>query len=385
MIAGTMDATFVYDGSLSANDFDSFVNGSGISVALAGAADTTIGLKKDYANGVDEFRGDASGDTRLEGDNASGMLDFSATQLTDIAEVDANGGYDTVRTALSANTAGAPLYDGGSGNDKLQITLTLAQAQNAAILAEIASYQAGLPSPQNPAAPFVFATLGFSAINFESAEAAVAFGNIICAFDNIIVGTNGNDLLNGTGARDLILGLNNNDVITGGASGDCIIGAHRNDNLQAEGGDDAFMYIGTNNGFDTVDGGAGSNDKIIAGEDGTVIGLASGYSNGVELITANGNANVRIIGTSGHDMLDFSMTEVTGITEIDGGNNNDVVTVSSGHTALNVTNYEGNHGTDTLTYDDAVYDIDTGTGEGFMQGSSTVAFTFSGFELFDIL
>ena len=52
----------------------------------------------------------------LQADNASGLLDFSNTHLTDIEQVDASGGNDTV-VASDLDVAN---YSGQGGNDTMR-------------------------------------------------------------------------------------------------------------------------------------------------------------------------------------------------------------------------------------------------------------------------
>ena len=87
----------------------------GTSTAVAEANDTVIGLKKDYDNGVDEFSGNGHTGVTLQADNASGLLDFSNTHLTNIEQVNAGGGNDTV-VASDLNVAD---YSGQGGNDTM--------------------------------------------------------------------------------------------------------------------------------------------------------------------------------------------------------------------------------------------------------------------------
>ncbi len=174
MQAGSVDATFLYTGALSANDYDNFTNGAGWSVARAESDNTAIGLGGNYANGVDAFDGNGLSGVTLQGDSGSRTMDFSATQLTDIAEIDGNGGHDIVTTALSENVSVQLVYDGGSGNDHLKIALTTPQFLDPSVQAEIAAFQDHIdgapPAAADPSIPFLFSTLGFTAVNFESAE-----------------------------------------------------------------------------------------------------------------------------------------------------------------------------------------------------------------------
>jgi hypothetical protein len=110
LIAGSTAVTWLYSGSN--GGFDTLQNGSGLSVAVAEAAGTVIGVNG-YDNGVEEFTG--LGDTVIRDTNYSRTLNFSNTILTGIAEVDAAGGNDTV----TASNLSAGVYRGGTGDDVL--------------------------------------------------------------------------------------------------------------------------------------------------------------------------------------------------------------------------------------------------------------------------
>ncbi len=332
--------------------YDTYKGDDGDDIIKAQVAGTNIGLKGNFdsGNSIKEITADVFANVTVIGEDTANTLDFSTTKITGVA-VDGRYGNDTITTALSANTSGSVLYNGGSGADVLRISLTLSQAQNAAVMTQINAFKVALP--QSPASPFNFSTLGFKAVNFESAEAVLSFGNALCAFDNVIVGTNGPDTLNGLlDSRNLILGLNYDDVITGGNKHDIIIGGHGNDTINGGDGDDCLLYAVGDNGLDVVNGGTGY-DIIVATENNTVIGLASGYgSNGneVELITANGNSNVKVMGSNNNsgDTLNFSNTEIAGIAEINGGNYDDIITTSNKSSAQ----YRGAHGNDVFNIGD---------------------------------
>ena len=313
-----------------------------------------IGLQNGFGplSGIEEIVGVT--DSYIAGDNSDDTLDFSTTTLTKITKVDASNGYDTVRTALTSADTDGMLYDGGSATDRLQITLTLAQAQNSLILTNIGNYLTHIAS--TPSVSYNFNTLGYSAVNFENAEAVVQIGMFQVAFDKVILGTGGNDKITPTfvssgvtgnppptNARDLILGNNYNDTIDGGGGNDILIGGHGEDSLNGGTGNDFFVYDGTNNGLDIVDGGIGS-DQIIAANSNTIIGLASGFDNGVEVIDATGKSSVKVIGSGGNDILNFSGVQFKGTFEIDGGNYNDTITTSN----VSAGRYRGSHGNDTF-------------------------------------
>src|SRR6202008_445946 len=82
------------------------------------------------------------------------------------------------------------------------------------------------------------------------------------------------------------------------------------------------IRFGVGDGFDAVDGGAGT-DLILATAAGTVIGLSS--LAGVETISANAFANVLISGSAAGDTLNFAGVNLVGINRVEGGAGNDVL------------------------------------------------------------
>ncbi|MCZ4289288.1 Ig-like domain-containing protein [Hoeflea alexandrii] len=337
------------------NFTDSGAGGTDTVVALSN--NTDIGLLGDFgsANGIEEFSANGFANIDVKGDNNANALDFSGVTLTDIARVLGQGGNDLI--TVSRSFTGNTLYDGGTGQDTLQIKLTLAEVLNPAIRAELNAFNAALPAPQGGATPFSFTTLGFRAVNFETFEGLVDIGGFTASFENVILGTNSNDTItplsisggvSGTPSdfNDLIFGFNNSDVIDGGGGNDVIIGAHGNDTLNGGEGDDFFLYSGTNNGSDTVSGDGGS-DTIVITEANTIVGL-NGFDNSVETVDVLGMAGSKIAGTGGGDVLNFSdvtFNNVVADFEIDGGNNDDVITTSNQTGGLN---YRGGHGNDTF-------------------------------------
>jgi len=72
---------------------------------------------------IEEFSANGFANTDVKGDNTANTLDFSGVVLTDIARVLGQGGNDLI--TVSRNFTGNTLYDGGTGQDTLQIKLTL--------------------------------------------------------------------------------------------------------------------------------------------------------------------------------------------------------------------------------------------------------------------
>lgn len=141
------------------------------------------------------------------------------------------------------------------------------------------------------------------------------------------------------------------NTLNGGAGNDTITGLGGDDTLNGNGGNDIFRYTGSSEGFDIVDGGAG-NDTVTATVANAVIGLQS--ITNVENITSGGFSGVSILGSSTANTFNFSSVTLTGITKIDGGAGNDIITGSAGNDVLiggagNDT-LDGGAGTDTADY-----------------------------------
>jgi|GEM_PF-3116156 len=121
----------------------------------------------------------------------------------------------------------------------------------------------GDPSPEVPT-PFVP----------EIPPECIAAGLTHFDSEDIIIGTEGNDVLNAGNGSQLIFGLGGDDIIDGGNGDDCIVGGDGNDTLYGGNGKDVLLggpgddqlYAGNGNdyldggeGQDICDGGSGNN------------------------------------------------------------------------------------------------------------------------------
>lgn len=95
---------------------------------------------------------------------------------------------------------------------------------------------------------------------------------------NVVDGTSNNDVLIGTNADDLIRGFDGDDIIIGQAGNDCLIGGNGDDTVIAGAGNDA---ITGNQGNDLLFGAAGD-DRILGGQDNDVLfgGLGDDFLDG---------------------------------------------------------------------------------------------------------
>lgn len=168
----------------------------------------------------------------------------------------------------------------------------------------------------------------------------------------VLTGTSGSDTLNASTDENWVVdGLAGNDTITTLGGKDVITGGAGNDTISAGAGDDVIRFSGTGEGFDNVDGGDGI-DRIEASAKGTKIGLTSVTD--VEVISSNGLASVKIVGSSAADTLDFTNVTLTGIASISGGAGNDTIYGSSGADMIigftGADTLSGNGGADVFDY-----------------------------------
>jgi Ca2+-binding RTX toxin-like protein len=131
----------------------------------------------------------------------------------------------------------------------------------------------------------------------------------------IIVGTSGDDVLNGTGGNDIICGLNGNDIINGRGGRDQIVGNAGNDTVGGGGGKDT---VRGNSGRDSLSGNSG-NDVLLGGDSrDTLKGNA-----GIDTLRGEGGGDT-LQGGDGQDVLkggggDDTLRGGDGADALDGG------------------------------------------------------------------
>ncbi len=192
-----------------------------------------------------------------------------------------------------------------------------------------------------------------------------------------IVGTSGNDRLNGTDGNDVIDAGDGNDRISGRDGDDTILGGAGNDRISGNDGDDT-IDAGTGNdrvyagdGDDTVIAGDGNDrvygwdgDDTIDGGDGNDY-LSGGDGNDTLL---GGDGNDRLSGGDGDDILDGGtgndrMSGGWGDDIVDGGDGNDYLSGSWGNDTLN-----GGEGNDYLHGGSGDDELNGGAGNDVMRG-----------------
>jgi hypothetical protein len=172
--------------------------------------------------------------------------------------------------------------------------------------------------------------------------------NSASATVSAVLGTPGDDTINGGSGADTIYGQDGNDTIVGGDSGDTIRGGNGADDISGQGGnDDLFGNVGNDvirggDGNDDIDGGAGAD--VVTGGDGadTILG-----GDGNDTLSGNlGNdtiygqdGNDTIVGNENDDWLSGGlgndrMEGASGNDTMFGGDGNDELHGGSGRNAL---------------------------------------------------
>ncbi len=350
---------------------DVFIGGNGDDTILATANDAIISFRNFGAGDVETISAGGHTGVTIQGHpSSSGTIDFSATTLVGISQINLLGGWDNF-----TGSAGDDVVDGGTGNDVLR-----GGDGNDTFLVGLSSGEdrffgeAGTDQILATADNVVIGISQFSAGDVESIDAGSHTGVIIQGStsytDSIdfsattLVGIsqinlrNGNDTLIGSAGDDVVDGGSGSDVIDGGNGDDTITGGEGNDSLTGGNGNDTFL-VGMLSGEDRFIGGAGT-DQILAITDNAVIGISHFDGGDVETISSGGHTGVTIQGLgSTSNSIDFSNTTLTGIGRIDLGNGQDTIVGSAGDDVI-----VGGAGHDVLNGGDGNDTFEVGTGAG---------------------
>jgi hypothetical protein len=188
--------------------------------------------------------------------------------------------------------------------------------------------------------------------------------------DDIVMGTTGNNAIQGGQGNDAILGLAGNDNLNGGNDDDVVDGGAGNDTLSGGNGND-FVYGSTGNdlldgrsGNDTMEGGSG-NDILNGGHNNDVLDGGTGND-----ILNGGNDNDELDGGAGNDVLDGgsgadTMEGGSGNDSLNGGHNNDVLDGGDGDDGLN-----GGNDSDSMNGGAGNDELNGGAGNDSMDGGA---------------
>jgi uncharacterized repeat protein (TIGR01451 family) len=301
----------------------------------------------------------------------SNSTSFQLTVLANSPPVAVNDSYD-----VNANDALTIPPPGVLGNDSDPDfdTLTVSLQTNTVSGNVVLNPNGGFTFT---ASQIVFGTDSFTYVandgTIDSNVATVTLtqkfcGKTIDQFDEIIIGTPGNDKLKGTHGDDLIIGLGGDDKINGLKGDDCLIGGDGDDKINGNQGNDTLIggngddKLNGNHGDDTIQGGSGKDkihgnhgNDIITGDDGDdKIHGGNGNDN-----ISGGNGNDNISGGQGDDII----TGDDGDDKIHGGNGNDNISGGQGNDTIH-----GQQGHDNILGDSGNDKIHGGQGNDFIDG-----------------
>lgn len=183
----------------------------------------------------------------------------------------------------------------------------------------------------------------------DFAAGAAASGGCpdVCALTPTIVGTGGNDVIQGTAGNDVIFAGSGNDTVYGNGGDDIICAGGGNDRVYTGGGRD-IVSLGSGNdrledagGTNAVTGDSG-NDQIETGSGDDIIAAGTGNDH-----VQAGDGNNRVDGGDGNDQIEAgggtdTLVGGTGNDRIDAGAGDDTLDGGSGNDRL-----DGGTGFDT--------------------------------------
>ena len=327
--------------------------------------DTLIGL-----SGSDTLIGDGGGDSIVGGDGSDSMTgnDGDDVFVFDIVTGVVNTETDTVNGGSGGVGTNRDTLDFSSLPVGFGVTADLL-VNNPTVNPAASHDQRNIIVQDAPVFENIFGGAGNDFLVGNNFNAGDPIGG------NLLLGNDGNDFIDGMGARDQINGGAGNDTIEGGDGGDSIQGGADADSIVGEDGGD---FIDGDAGNDTIRGGDG-NDAIIGDADEDLIFGDDGNDSiqgntGLDtLMGGNGNDTIEgneaddtILGDAGNDLLigDDINLATTGNDSISGGSGNDYLFGSNGDDTLigNTGNdsLEGSVGIDVLAGDDMAGTLNQG-------------------------
>jgi len=269
--------------------------------------------------------------------------------------IDTLAGDDTIRINTDLNAAGGATVSGGAGDDRIIIP-------NAP---GISAYDHYIGQNANTSGTLLGGTGADTITLNSSGVGAGGSGTVSGGADNdSITLSNNSDIGSSTGGTGIVLGDGGNDTITldysdvGGSGDGTVSGGEGNDSITLINSSDIGAATGTgvvlgdagndtitlnnsdvgNHGNGTVSGGSG--DDTITLSNGSIIG---------DFFTSTGF----VLGDGGNDTITLDNSDVgdDGTGTVDGGADNDVITLSNGSFISALGQVLGGTGDDTISVD----------------------------------
>ncbi|MFA7586688.1 MAG: calcium-binding protein, partial [Novosphingobium sp.] len=346
VLFGTLDGTAdtlvggagtdVVDYRFNATALRMTLSAAGLGTVSAGAETDSFSLMEvcRLGRGNDAFVGSSAADT---------VLGFFGDD-----SMSGGGGNDTF---LLSYGHGIDTIDGGAGID--------------AVVAQSASTYVSMTSVSNVEIFDGGTWANFRLLGTAVDETIDLTGATLLAVERIDGGA-GHDVILLPSSSDRVYGGSGNDTILGGGGNDTIYGGAGNDSLAGGEGNDTF-HLGATDGVDTIDGGAGTGDAIVALSNRTSV--VWGNTAGIEIWNGGAFAEIHcIVGTASDDAMDLAAAILSNVDRIDGAAGNDTITGNdaanriAGGTGNDVLNGRGGNDTFLVQYDSGIDIIDGGTG-----------------------
>ena len=193
--------------------------------------------------------------------------------------------------------------------------------------------------------------------------------------DSTLVGSTGNDTLNGGNGNDTLIGNAGNDVLSGGNGNDTLNGGAGADTMLGGRGDDLLIW-NPGDGSDRLDGGSGFDTMLFNGSAGAETFNFSAKVGGGALFTRD----------LGNITMDLTSVEKVTLNALGGADNIHINDPSgSGVTEFDINlgvNGLGDNASDTifLNEDDKVQVVNNGHGDITILGVSGATIHITGFE-----
>ncbi|MDH5694280.1 MAG: hypothetical protein OEZ47_14370, partial [Gammaproteobacteria bacterium] len=325
------DDTFLIEGNNQGSD--SISGGNGFDQILGSADDDTISLSIFSGERRVERIDGGLGHNIIQGSLNSSYLNFSETELINIARIEGRDGRDSI-----IGSQGNDIINGGKNHDILKghdgddTFLVYGKDQGFDTFNGGSGYDQILGSDEDD-------IIGLTVFSAENRVEKIDGGLGL----NIIQGSRNSSFLNFSETELIniarIEGMDGRDAITGSRGDDIIVGGKDHDLLDGHDGNDTFLVHGSDQGFDNVSGGEGF-DQILGSEGDDVFGFSQ-FTGERRVEKIDGGLGYNFIHCSnGRSGFNFSETKLVNIARIEGMDGNNVIVGSPGNDTM--IGHEGN-------------------------------------------
>ena len=362
---------------------NSLVGGFGNDTLLGGGGDDTLegGLDNDLLNGGDDndlIEGGSGADTLIGGDGNDTLLGGGSSDSIqggagdDLVQILGVEFIDSVDGGVGVDTFDASGYNFGSLTiDMVAGTIDNTGAEGTKTFLNFEN----VIGRDGGNGDIVIGSNGDNHLDGRGGNDSLLGGG----GDDTLLGGIGFDTLKGGGGHDLIQGGENSDILLGGGGNDTIFGGDHHDTIEGGGGadvidggtgDNTLSYetdtagVSVNLGSNAVSGGHATGDTIFG-----VFNQAIGGSGNDSLTGKWGQSNT-LVGGAGHDTL----VGKNNADNLQGGDGNDLMTGNSGDDTIlggaGADTMDGGSDNDSLIGDAGADSIHGGGGNDHIDGGT---------------